>query len=284
MEHPTGGGPPVQAAGGRSGNAHMDGLHAGGRAPRSGPQKAGSPSFHSSGVAAAFTTMGPTGAKPAASPSTPSQQYDGFGGGGGGGGEAFSLESVEAAAARDDESDELLSQLQELESQEELLEAAAIQLAREQGLSQQGYEALRTKMMERIFTAADELRATLAAKQQHGAPPPPGLGTLNGILSRASPRGVDRAELPNPVKGKGAYHPSNEMSGQWVGASSAAAGISEQRIKASMSTQFRLEHHVTRNPEGHRDLNNQSQITFGGNARTLYPHADVYHRGKPPGY
>ena len=131
----------------------------------------------------------------------------------------------------------------------------------------------------------------------------PGMGTLSGILSRASPRGEVQQQvqpLPNPIKGRGACNPlptgapsdSAPFDTSWGAAGQAAAvgsrsgsggsggGGSSGTSGAQHAGHLRLEHHSP-SKHGYRP---ESQVSFGGPARILYPCSDVMIRGKYPGY
>ena len=283
------------------------------------------------------------------------------------------LEAVSAAEERDEEDLQTLAQLRELAEQEEIIEAAAAQLALEQQLGPAEQEALRVAMLERVrhkartlqqqmmqnqmqqqqqqqqMTQGDHLmRAKMQRQQQrpssayseyenaggagaahgpppagsrpaggpsgrplhglmHGAPPPasrgvvmgaPGMGSLHGIL--ASPRGEVVQELPNPLKGRGAFNPAAgadgamptgfdtaDAAGQAGGAAGWKAGGGGV-AGGQHYAQLRLEHYhspAKQPPIGKlKPYRPESQVSFGGPARILYPSSDVMIRGKFPGY
>ncbi len=146
--------------------------------------------------------------------------------------------------------------------------------------------------------------------------PPPGMGTLEGILSRASPRGEVQPytqQLPNPLKGRGMCNPAlggggcSGTQGACVpfGGIDASSAMSDAAGRAGGTdgwrgggggvqgggqhyAQLRLEHHHS--PSKQRPVDSslkyrpESQVSFGGPARILYPGSDVMIRGKYPGY
>ena len=225
-----------------------------------------------------------------------------------------------------------LSQLRELEEQSGIIEAAAAHLAAEQGLSEQGCEALRLQMLARVREKAQALREKMAMASQYstaaeaGGQPtqgdflmmgkarrqaarrvPPGIGPLDGILSRASPRGAAGAvaeergggvvDLPNPIRGKGTFNPSDRPTGavtafdprdmiyDSAGVRSGSAAMPQAgSAGAGHDAHLRIEHHKYGSPEGRRHMHSESKVSFGGNARILYPSSDVMVRGKYPGY
>ena len=141
----------------------------------------------------------------------------------------------------------------------------------------------------------------------HGAPPPasrgvvmgaPGMGSLHGIL--ASPRGEVVQELPNPLKGRGAFNPAAGVDGAMptgfdtadaAGQAGGAAGWKAGGggvAGGQHYAQLRLEHYhspAKQPPIGKlKPYRPESQVSFGGPARILYPSSDVMIRGKFPGY
>jgi len=283
------------------------------------------------------------------------------------------LEAVSAAEERDEEDLQTLAQLRELAEQEEIIEAAAAQLAFEQQLGPAEQEALRMAMLERVrhkartlqqqmmqnqmrqqqqqqqqqqmqMTQGDHLmRAKMQRQQQRhssayseyenaggdgaahgpppagsrpaggpsghllhglmrGTPPPasrgtPGMGTLPGILASC---GEIVQELPNPIKGRGAFNPAAgadgamptgfdtaDAAGQAGGAAGWKAGGGGV-AGGQHYAQLRLEHYhspAKQPPIGKlKPYRPESQVSFGGPARILYPSSDVMIRGKFPGY
>ena len=268
-----GGGGSTPAAGGKSSNAsHMWNHRRGGSAK---PQQPAHDSVE--GAFAHFLTTGTA---------QPRESGSDF------------LSQLEEAEQRDHEDSGYLTQLLELEQQHELIEAAAAQLAHEQGLGPQAEEELRVKMLARVVAQARQLREQMAGSQQ-GGPPRPGLGTLDGILSRSSPRdaaGAFAQELPNPTRGRGTFNPASggadsmttlldgggyAIGGYPTGGGGGGAAGQSSSANASQQREMRLEHRLA-HPNAHD--HNASKVSFGGNARILYPHSDVMYRGKPPGY
>ena len=241
------------------------------------------------------------------------------------------LSLVEEAEQRDMEDDMHLELLHQLEEQTEIIEKAAAQIAHEQSLSPRSEEALTMKMLHRVQEQAQQLR-TQMVERPTGQPPPsapplqppqppqshgqrrptavagrqqqrPGMGTLEGILSRSSPRcggGGDHVQqMPNPVKGRGDCHPlatqhqngmpSGDERFEYVGGaagqrSSAGWRAGNELGGGSIANEFRLEHHQMSHPDGHRHLHTESKVSFGGNPAGLYPRSNSMIRGKFPGY
>lgn len=296
------------AAGGRASNAsqlrdgHTRGnLH--GRTVLSDSTLAGLPSREEGAFARLLEERGgglaPQIAPPPQPPQPPqSQPHDSF------------LERVAEAERRDGDDLEVLAQLHELEEQAELIEAAAAQIAHEERLGPQAQEALRLQMLARVRDKAQALRAQLMqaanderlARPAAGQPARPGMGTLEGILARASPRGELATEAPNPIKGRGACNPLPtgasrapydmfDAAGQGAadgwrsgsGGSSGGGGADGRQLQA----QLRLEHRNASRPQQHPQASSsvmKDTLASKSPARILYPGSDVMVRGKHPGY
>jgi len=134
------------------------------------------------------------------------------------------LERVHLAETRDAEDAVLLKQLQELEAQSGLIEAAAAQIAAEEQLDPAQQAALTEKMLAHVSEQAHKLRTLLLSprqtpRQMDGAQPRPAnqrrqspttaTGTLAGILAPGPPQaGEAAAEGPrSPIKGQGVCNP-----------------------------------------------------------------------------
>ena len=267
------------AAGGRATNAHNDGFH-GGRLCKQPADLA-----KAEGVATPFSVMGPTGVSPPAG--ARASERDDF------------LERVDEAAARDAaEMRQLQQLLEELESQAGVIHAAAAQIAAEQRLSRADEQSLRHKMLGRVHEQAEALRTQMAQLER----PPARAATLDGIFAYAdaSPAGAAMPADPWPAsRGRGAYNPAHQPTAEVTafhptgstGSAGApvgeAAGLSAARIGTAQK-ELRIEHHPAASKaaaiaSGGFDPR-ASKVSFGGNARILYPGATVMYRGKPPGY
>jgi hypothetical protein len=160
------------------------------------------------------------------------------------------LDRVAEAEQRDNEAAALLEQLLELESQTEMIVAAAAQISAEQGLSPRAEETLRDRMLSRVHEQAAALRAQMKVE----AP-------------RKFPAHEDEGE--ERVAGM-------STSAGWR---AGATGGPPQ-----MYGDMRVEHHGAPHPRGDRHLQSESRIVFGGTPGGLYPRSDSMIRGKFPGY